>query len=77
MYEAFYGLTADPFRLSADPRFCFSHQSYARAKAYVQYALHRAEGFVMITGRPGTGKTTLVQDLLAPCRSGRLWWPPS
>jgi general secretion pathway protein A len=65
MYEAFYGLTEDPFRLSADPRFCFSHQSYARAKAYVQYALHRAEGFVMITGRPGTGKTTLVQDLLA------------
>ena len=64
MYEAFYGLNADPFRLSSDPRFCFNHHSYARAKAYVQYALHRAEGFVMITGKPGTGKTTLVYDLL-------------
>ncbi|TVP84174.1 MAG: DUF2075 domain-containing protein [Thioalkalivibrio sp.] len=64
MYEAFYGLNADPFRLSVEPRFCFPHRSYARAKAYVEYALHRAEGFVMITGSPGTGKTTLVNDLL-------------
>lgn len=65
MYADFYGLTADPFRLRADHRFCYSHRSYARAKAYVQYALDRAEGFVMVTGRPGTGKTTLVYDLLA------------
>jgi len=65
MYEQFYGLKADPFRLSADHRFCFDHRSYARAKAYVQYALYRAEGFVMVTGRPGTGKTTLINDLLA------------
>ncbi len=65
MYEGFYGLKADPFRLSADHRFCYNHRSYARAKAYVQYALYRAEGFVLVTGRPGTGKTTLVNDLLA------------
>jgi general secretion pathway protein A len=65
MYEGFYGLKADPFRLSADHRFCYSHRSYARAKAYIQYALYRAEGFVMVTGRPGTGKTTLVNDLLS------------
>jgi general secretion pathway protein A len=65
MYEGFYGLKADPFRLSADHRFCYSHHSYARAKAYIQYALYRAEGFVMVTGRPGTGKTTLVNDLLS------------
>jgi type II secretory pathway predicted ATPase ExeA len=65
MYESFYGLNTDPFRLSADHRFCFNHPSYIRAKGSVQYALYRAEGFVMITGRPGTGKTTLVDDLLA------------
>jgi general secretion pathway protein A len=65
MYESFYSLNADPFRLSADHRFCFNHPSYIRAKGSVQYALYRAEGFVMITGRPGTGKTTLVDDLLA------------
>ncbi len=64
MYERFYGLETDPFRLSPDHRFCFIHNNFARAKAYIDYALHRAEGFVMITGKPGTGKTTLVHDLL-------------
>ncbi len=65
MYESFYNLNTDPFRLSADHRFCFNHPSYIRAKGSVQYALYRAEGFVMITGRPGTGKTTLASDLVA------------
>ncbi len=64
MYEYFYHLKAEPFRLSPDHRFCFNHQSYAKAKAYMQYAFERAEGFVMVTGRPGTGKSTLVNDLV-------------
>lgn len=64
-YEAFYGLRVDPFRLSPDHRFCYSHRSYARAKAYMQYALQRPDGFVVITGQSGIGKTTLVHDLLA------------
>ncbi|KXX63348.1 AAA family ATPase [Marichromatium gracile] len=64
MYEHFYALGADPFRLSPDHRFCFTHRNYARARSYIDYALHRGEGFVMITGRPGTGKTTLINDLL-------------
>jgi len=64
MYEDFYHLKAEPFRLSPDHRFCFNHQSYAKAKAYMQYAFERAEGFVMVTGRPGTGKSTLVNDLV-------------
>jgi general secretion pathway protein A len=64
MYESFFGLNSDPFRLSADHRFYFNHPSYIRAKGSVQYALYRAEGFVMITGRPGTGKTTLANDLV-------------
>jgi putative secretion ATPase (PEP-CTERM system associated) len=64
MYDQFYNLKAEPFKLSPDHRFCFSHRSYAKAKAYMQYAFQRAEGFVMITGKPGTGKTTLVSDLV-------------
>ena len=64
MYDRFYQLTAEPFRLSPDHRFCFNHKSYAKAKAYMQYAFERAEGFVMVTGRPGTGKSTLVNDLV-------------
>jgi putative secretion ATPase (PEP-CTERM system associated) len=65
IYETVYKLSADPFRLSPDYRFSYSHTSYARAKAYLEYALLQGEGFVMITGAPGTGKTTLVREILA------------
>ncbi len=65
MYMDYYGLSEEPFRLSPDPAFCLRHPTFAKAKAYMHYAVHRAEGFVMITGRPGTGKTTLIEDLLA------------
>ncbi|MFV1973195.1 MAG: AAA family ATPase, partial [Thiohalobacterales bacterium] len=64
MYETFYQLSADPFRLSPDPRFCFQHRTYRKAMTYMLHALYRAEGFIMITGRPGTGKTTLINDLI-------------
>ncbi|MCU0835131.1 MAG: AAA family ATPase [Chromatiaceae bacterium] len=64
MYAKFYGLAVEPFSLSPDPRFCYRHPSFARAKAYFEYAIHRGEGFVVVTGRPGTGKTTLTQDLV-------------
>jgi type II secretory pathway predicted ATPase ExeA len=62
MYEAFYHLKMDPFKLSPDHFFCYQHSSYGKAKAAMQYALHRSEGFVMVTGQPGTGKTTLIND---------------
>jgi general secretion pathway protein A len=65
VFNEFYGLTLDPFRLSPDTRFCYRHRNFSRAKAYMQYALHQGEGFVMVTGQPGTGKTTLIEDLLA------------
>ncbi len=64
MYEVFYNLKAEPFRLSPDHRFCYDHSGYAKARAYMAYAFMRAEGFVMITGRPGTGKTTLIGELV-------------
>jgi putative secretion ATPase (PEP-CTERM system associated) len=64
MYEIFYNFSAEPFRLSPDHRFCFEHKSYGKARAYMAYAFKRAEGFVMITGRPGTGKTTLIGELV-------------
>ena len=65
MYADYYGLRADPFRMSPDHNFCFRHASFSKAKAYMQYALHREEGFVVVTGGPGTGKTTLIGDLLS------------
>jgi len=69
MYEEFYGFREEPFRLSPDSRLCFLHPSYTKARAYMQYALQRGEGFVMVTGRPGTGKTTLINDIAAQLTS--------
>lgn len=70
MYEEFYKLKEEPFRLSPNSKFCFKHPTYRKAFAYMQYALHRGEGFVMVTGQPGTGKTTLINDLISSVADG-------
>jgi type II secretory pathway predicted ATPase ExeA len=64
MYEKFYHLNADPFCLIPDPRFSYFHPSFNKARKYMYFTLHRGEGFLLITGLPGTGKTTLVKGLL-------------
>jgi len=64
VYQSFYNLTGKPFRLSPDPAFFFPSRGHKRALAYLRYGLHQNEGFVVITGSPGTGKTTLAQILL-------------
>lgn len=64
MYDRFYGFSEEPFRLSPDHHFAYQHRGYKKARAYMAYAFMRAEGFVMVTGRPGTGKTTLVGALV-------------
>lgn len=63
MYQHFFNFNAEPFRLSPDHAFAYLHKGYSKAQAYMAYAFQRAEGFVMITGRPGTGKTTLIGAL--------------
>jgi len=65
VYRTFYKLTGEPFRLSPDHRFSLDHRSYANAKSYLDYALLQGEGFIAITGATGTGKTTLISDILA------------
>jgi type II secretory pathway predicted ATPase ExeA len=65
VYKSFYNLKGQPFRLSPDYRFSFGHPSYTNAKSYLKYAVSEGEGFVAITGEPGTGKTTLIAALLA------------
>ena len=65
MYESFYGLTANPFRLVPDVRFFYASASHKRGLAYLRYGLEQGQGFVVITGKPGTGKSTLVQTLFS------------
>jgi putative secretion ATPase (PEP-CTERM system associated) len=64
MYETFYGLTGKPFQLNPDPEFFFASRGHARAYAYLQYGLYQSEGFIVVTGEVGAGKTTLVRSLL-------------
>lgn len=64
MYEAFYGLSRKPFQLNPDPQFYFSSKPHRRARSYMVYGVMRGEGFIVITGEVGAGKTTIVRDLL-------------
>jgi len=64
MYENYYGLTSKPFQLTPDPSFFFDSKWHKRAMAYLQYGLSQAEGFIVITGDIGTGKTTIANSLL-------------
>jgi len=63
MYESFYGLTGKPFQLNPDPAFYFGSRGHKRAFAYLQYGLYQSEGFIVITGEIGAGKTTIVRSL--------------
>ena len=64
MYESFYGLNSKPFQLNPDPEFFFGSKGHRRAMAYLEYGLHQGEGFIVVTGEVGAGKTTLVKQLL-------------
>ena len=63
MYESFYGLSGKPFQLNPDPAFFFGSRGHKRAFAYLQYGLYQSEGFIVITGEIGAGKTTIVRSL--------------
>ena len=65
MYESYYGLDSKPFQLTPDPSFFFASKWHKRAMSYLQYGLSQAEGFIVITGDIGTGKTTIANSLLA------------
>ena len=65
MYDGFYNLNKKPFQLTADSDFFFNSAVHKRALAYMHYGLTQGEGFVVVTGKPGTGKTMLVKQLVA------------
>ncbi len=65
MYTDYYKLKSLPFQLTPDPRFFFGSSGHNGAMAYLTYGLSQSEGFIIITGDVGAGKTTLVSYLLS------------
>lgn len=64
MFDDFYGLTGRPFQLTPDPEFYFESATHRKALSYLGYGLAQGEGFIVITGEIGSGKSTLVAHLM-------------
>ena len=72
MYESYYNLQYKPFQLSPDPRFFFSSKGHGKAMAYLVYGVNQGEGFIVITGEIGAGKTMLASALARNVASGNI-----
>jgi putative secretion ATPase (PEP-CTERM system associated) len=64
MYDQYYGFSGRPFQLTPDPDFYFESASHKKALSYLGYGLNQGEGFIVITGEIGAGKSTLVAHLM-------------
>ena len=64
MYESHFGLTGSPFQLNPDPAFFYDSRGHSHALAYLKFGAHQGEGFIVVTGEIGAGKTTIVRTLL-------------
>ncbi len=72
MYDAFYGLTARPFQLTPDPSYYFESATHRKALSYLGYGLAQGEGFIVVTGDIGAGKSTLVGYLMQSIDRARM-----
>jgi hypothetical protein len=72
MYDTYYKLTGRPFQLTPDPEFYFESGTHRKALSYLGYGLAQGEGFIVITGAVGAGKSTLAAHLLATIDRQRL-----
>src|SRR3954470_2097642 len=72
MFEPYFGFSAAPFQLSPDPSFFYGSRGHKRAYSYLQYGLYQSEGFIVLTGEVGAGKTTLIRNLLKELDSNRM-----
>jgi general secretion pathway protein A len=65
MYESHFGFSATPFNLTPDPAFYYDSKGHSNALSYLKFGVYQGEGFVVVTGEIGAGKTTLVRTLLS------------
>jgi putative secretion ATPase (PEP-CTERM system associated) len=65
MYESFYSFTGSPFQLTPDTRFFYGSRGHSRAIAHLTFGLAQGEGFIIVTGEVGAGKTMLIERLLS------------
>lgn len=72
MYTDHYGLAERPFQLTPDARYWYESRTHKKAMAYLGYGLAQGEGFIVITGEIGAGKSTLVAHLMATIDRERL-----
>ncbi len=72
MYLNYFGLTAKPFQLTPDHHFFYPSPAHNKAVAYLRYGLTQGEGFIVVTGNIGTGKSTLVRNLFSTIDSSKL-----
>ena len=72
MFDDFYGLAGKPFQLTPDPAFYFRSITHRKALSYLGYGLAQGEGFIVITGEVGAGKSTLVAHMMGTVDPARL-----
>lgn len=72
MYDQYYNLSSRPFQLTPDPQFYFESATHRKALSYLGYGLAQGEGFIVITGEVGAGKSTLVSHLMQSVDKARL-----
>src|SRR5919107_1918768 len=72
MYTDHFGLSGQPFQLTPDARYWFDSRTHRKAMAYLGYGLAQGEGFIVVTGEVGAGKSTLVAHLLGTIDRERL-----
>ncbi|MEI6206631.1 MAG: XrtA/PEP-CTERM system-associated ATPase [Desulfuromonadales bacterium] len=64
MYLSFFNLTCKPFDLVPNPEFIFLSKTHKKAITYLDYGIRERAGFVLLTGEVGSGKTTIIRELI-------------
>src|SRR4030042_2576058 len=72
MYQLFFGLKEKPFRITPDPRFLYLSEKHAEALDHLTYGISQGEGFMVISGDVGTGKTTIIRSLTERLDASRI-----